>query len=87
VGANKSIGYHGKTSTGAIFAWINASSWAPRWQLPRSVDFAQLLALPAVSIRLTLEYDAEVHLLRGPLLHDVLATAGAPARRRCIRLT
>ena len=79
MGANKSIGYHGKTSTGVIFAWINASSWAPRWQLPRSVDFAQLLALPAVSIRPTLEYDAKVHLLRGPLLHDVLAAAGAPA--------
>ena len=45
----------------------------------RSFDFAQLLALPAVSIRPTLEYDAKVHLLRGPLLHDVLAAAGAPA--------
>ena len=43
----------------------------------RTFDFDALLALPAVSIRPTLEYDAKVHLLRGPLLLDVLATAGA----------
>ncbi len=40
-------------------------------------DFAALAALPAVSIRPTLEYDAKVHLLRGPLLTDVLQAAGA----------
>jgi hypothetical protein len=40
-------------------------------------DFAALLALPAVTIRATLEYDAKVHILRGPLLLDVLAGAGA----------
>lgn len=43
----------------------------------RTFDFAALLALPAVTLRLTLEYDAKVHVLRGPLLHDVLAAAGA----------
>ncbi len=43
----------------------------------RSFDFAALLALPAVTIRPTLEYDAKVHALRGPLLLDVLAAAGA----------
>jgi hypothetical protein len=44
----------------------------------RTFDFAQLLALPAITIRPTLEYDAKVHVLRGPLLQDVLAAAGAP---------
>lgn len=40
-------------------------------------DFAELAALPARTIRPTLEYDAKPHELRGPLLLDVLAHAGA----------
>lgn len=40
-------------------------------------DFAALLALPAVTITPTLEYDARPHSLRGPLLTDVLKAAGA----------
>ena len=40
-------------------------------------DFAALEALPAVTIQPTLEYDGKVHALRGPLLVDVLAVAGA----------
>jgi hypothetical protein len=40
-------------------------------------DFQMLAALPAVRIRPTLEYDAKVHELRGPLLTDVVAAAGA----------
>jgi hypothetical protein len=43
----------------------------------RAFDFAALVALPAVSITPTLEYDAKPHTLRGPLLLDVLAAAGA----------
>lgn len=39
-------------------------------------DFAALVALPAKTIRPTLEYDNKPHLLRGPLLIDVLAQAG-----------
>ncbi|MES2297410.1 MAG: molybdopterin-dependent oxidoreductase [Pseudomonadota bacterium] len=42
-----------------------------------SFDFAALLALPAVAIKPTLEYDSRVHRLRGPLLLDVLKAAGA----------
>jgi hypothetical protein len=34
--------------------------------------------LPARTIRPTLEYDGKPHALRGPLLLDVLALAGAP---------
>jgi len=40
-------------------------------------DDAALRALPAVTIRPTLEYDNKPHQLRGPLLLDVLAQAGA----------
>jgi hypothetical protein len=41
-----------------------------------ALDFAALVALPAVTIRPTLEYDGKPHALRGPLLPDVLALAG-----------
>lgn len=40
-------------------------------------DFQALNAMPATMIRPTLEYDAQVHALRGPLLLDVVRTAGA----------
>jgi len=43
-----------------------------------ALDFAALARLPARSIRPTLEYDGKPHSLRGPLLSDVLALAGAP---------
>jgi hypothetical protein len=42
-----------------------------------AMDFGMLAALPARSIRPTLEYDGKAHALRGPLLTDVLAQAGA----------
>jgi hypothetical protein len=40
-------------------------------------DDSALHALPAMTIRPTLEYDGKPHTLRGPLLLDVLAHAGA----------
>ncbi|MBQ5949561.1 molybdopterin-dependent oxidoreductase [Massilia sp. ST3] len=40
-----------------------------------AMDFAALAALPARTIRPTLEYDGKPHSLRGPLLEDVLAQA------------
>lgn len=45
-------------------------------------DFAALAKLPAVQIRPTLEYDAKVHVLRGPRLVDVLRAAGVAANDR-----
>jgi hypothetical protein len=39
-------------------------------------DYAALAALPAQTIRPTLEYDNKVHTLSGPLLADVLKAAG-----------
>jgi hypothetical protein len=40
-------------------------------------DFSALAGLPAFTIKPTLEYDGKAHSLRGPLLLDVLAVAGA----------
>lgn len=40
-------------------------------------DFGALAALPAVTIKPTLEYDNKAHTLTGPLLIDVLRAAGA----------
>jgi hypothetical protein len=40
-------------------------------------DFAAIAALPAITIKPTLEYDAKLHALRGPLLTDVAHAAGA----------
>ena len=42
-------------------------------------DFGRLVAMPAVTIHPTLEYDNKQHELRGPLLGDVLSAAGAPS--------
>ncbi|NHZ97126.1 molybdopterin-dependent oxidoreductase [Massilia sp. CCM 8734] len=44
------------------------------------IDFGALLALPALSIRPTLEYDARPHTLRGPVLLDVVALSGTRPR-------
>ncbi|HEY4801900.1 MAG TPA: molybdopterin-dependent oxidoreductase [Paraburkholderia sp.] len=41
-------------------------------------SFQSLASLPAITIRPTLEYDAQPHTLSGPLLSDVLQGVGAP---------
>lgn len=41
-------------------------------------SFQSLASLPAVTIRPTLEYDAQPHTLSGPLLSEVLQGVGAP---------
>ena len=43
-------------------------------------DYAALAALPSITIKPTLEYDAKPHTLRGPLLLDVVQAAGAKLR-------
>lgn len=40
-------------------------------------DFEALRALPAITVKPTLEYDAKPHTLRGPMLTEVLQAAGA----------
>ena len=47
-------------------------------------DYAALLQLAPHTIRPTLEYDAKPHLLRGPLLLDVLAATGAKVDDRSV---
>jgi hypothetical protein len=45
-------------------------------------DFAAIAALPAVSIRPTLEYDGKPHELAGPLLTDVMKACGVKVSAR-----
>jgi hypothetical protein len=47
-------------------------------------DHANLVRLPAHTIRPTLEYDGKPHVLRGPLLADVLKAAGARRPERLV---
>lgn len=42
----------------------------------QTFDFAALTAMPAVTIKPTLEYDGKVHTLKGPLLLDVMKASG-----------
>jgi hypothetical protein len=42
----------------------------------QAFDFVALAALPAVTIKPTLEYDSKSHTLKGPLLADVLKASG-----------
>jgi hypothetical protein len=48
-------------------------------------DFAALAAMPAVTIKPTLEYDKKQHELRGPLLTTVLQAAGATGSKVAMR--
>jgi hypothetical protein len=48
-------------------------------------DFEALRALPAVTLKATLEYDAKLHTLRGPLLTAVLKAAGAQGTQLVLR--
>ena len=43
----------------------------------QAFDFAALVALPAITIKPTLEYDSKPHALKGPLLMDVVKAARA----------
>ena len=47
-----------------------------KFQTAHAFDFAALSALPAKTIKPTLEYDAKPHTLKGPLLVDVLKATG-----------
>ena len=45
-------------------------------------DFAALAALPAMTVKPTLEYDGKAHELSGPLLMDVMKACGVTASER-----
>jgi hypothetical protein len=74
----------GKANRGALDPVRDQMMYKQKLSFDRaySFDFAALLALPAVQIRPTLEYDAKVHVLRGPRLADVLKAAGVGGNER-----
>jgi hypothetical protein len=49
-------------------------------------DFEKLAAMPAVTIKPTLEYDNKPHTLRGPLLADVLKAAGVEGQAHKLQM-
>lgn len=49
-------------------------------------DFRALTALPAVTIKPTLEYDNKQHVLTGPLLMDVMKECGVKANHKTVLL-
>ena len=70
----------GKSNRGAVDPALDQMlvkhgiSFAEAW----TFDAAALHRLPKVTIRPTLEYDAKMHALHGPLLETVLQVAGVP---------
>ena len=50
-----------------------------RFDTALALDAAALARMPAVHIQPTLEYDAKVHTLSGPLVSTVLEAAGVPS--------
>lgn len=69
----------GKPNRGALDPALDQMMHKQKISFPaaHAFDFSTLAAMPALAIRPTLEYDNRQHQLRGPLLMDVLARAGA----------
>jgi len=69
----------GRSNRGALDPALDQMMHKQKLAFARAyaMDFAALAALPAQTIRPTLEYDGKAHTLRGPLLAEVLAQAGA----------
>jgi hypothetical protein len=68
----------GKANRGALDPVVDQMMVKHRLEFSKawSLDAAALQQMPAVTIESTLEYDATVHRLRGPLLETVLKAAG-----------
>lgn len=69
----------GKPNRGALDPALDQMMHKQKISFPaaHAFDFSTPAAMPALAIRPTLEYDNRRHRLRGPLLMDVLARAGA----------
>ncbi|MEP6965809.1 MAG: molybdopterin-dependent oxidoreductase [Polaromonas sp.] len=50
----------------------------------QAFDFAALTALPAVTIKPTLEYDSKPHTLKGPLLANVMKACGVKVTDKAV---
>jgi hypothetical protein len=72
----------GRSNRGALDKVADQMMFKQKLAFARAfaLDFAAIAALPAQTIRPTLEYDGKPHTLRGPLLVDVLALAASKAR-------
>jgi len=68
----------GKSNRGALDPALDQMMAKHKIQFDKAwtFDAAALQRLPAVTIKPTLEYDAKVHALQGPLLETVLQAAG-----------
>ncbi len=68
-----------RSNRGALDSVRDQMMFKQKLSFPRAfaLDFAMVAALPSRTIQPTLEYDGKPHALRGPLLADVLALAGA----------
>ncbi len=68
-----------RSNRGALDPVVDQMMFKQKLEFTRAfaLDFAMAAALPARTIAPTLEYDGKPHTLRGPLLADVLALAGA----------
>ena len=71
-------GLIGRTNRGPLDKVLDQLMFKHGLQFERAFSFnlSALAELPQVNIRPTLEYDAKPHQLRGPLMIDVLKTAG-----------
>jgi hypothetical protein len=71
----------GKPNRGAIDPVLDQMMAKQKiaFEKAHAFDFAALAAMPAVTIKPTLEYDKKPHTLRGPLLADVLKACGVSA--------
>ena len=79
-------GLTGKGNRGALDPALDQMMVKHKAQFDKAhaFDFAALTAMPAVTIKPTIEYDAKVHTLKGPLLNDVIRAAGAPDGSRLL---
>jgi hypothetical protein len=76
-----------KTNRGAMDAVLDQMMAKQKLAFDKghAFDFASLAAMPAVTIRPTLEYDNKQHELHGPLLATVLQAAGATGTKLAMR--
>lgn len=77
----------GKTNRGPMDAVLDQMMAKQKLAFDKAhaFDFAALAALPAVTIRPTLEYDNRPHALKGPLLATLLQAVGASGGKLAMR--
>ncbi|GAB4398003.1 MAG: hypothetical protein OHK0048_08200 [Rhodoferax sp.] len=79
-------GLIGKGNRGALDPALDQLMVKQKVQFDKAhaFDFAALSALPATTIKPTLEYDQRQHTLSGPLIAQVMQAAGAPQDARLL---